>query len=256
LTLSVKRIVSRFIQIGNRIYTYDIEGRRDNVITIGRSGSTVPGWYVPTRLFNGLDSAAALSSRTPSGLVTTTTLGGHPVYMLQMSGVGHRALRLSLYFDRSSYLLRGFDASGVDPAYPTATWRARLTTVASVSRSGASTAAFTLDAPQGARVALPPMDAPSYEMAFRVFCHSKVTLKAAVGSGLSPLEVCRRTNPSVTTERLVGRLVAVPASDLRAALRSGQISRAQEHEALKDLRSELVLAVRSGGLQQGQPQKK
>jgi hypothetical protein len=253
LTLDVKNIVTRYVQAGGETYSYDPELHDDNTIAIGPETPTDPSWLVPNHLFDGAAVAQHLNSPGQQEGVqrlADQTLVGHAVDVVQVDGDPNRpALRTTLYFDARSYLLRGFDASAIDSSYPIPTWQARLAISTTMPASSAPPHTFTLNAPATARVDLPAPDFAGFGTAFAATCHGTLNLKAALGSGSTPLAACRQTNPGVTEAQLVEALVAPTRHDFEAALAAGQISPAQEATALQDLRTEvttLVTTKRSG----------
>jgi hypothetical protein len=253
LTLDVKNIVSRYIQANGETYAYDPELRGDNTIAISPESRIDPGWLVPNHMFDGTTVAQYLNRPDQQQGVRRlpdTTLDGHAVDVVQVDGGPNRpALRTTLYFDAKTYVLRGFDATATDASYPIPSWQARLASETTMPASSAPTTTFTLGAPDDARVALPAPDFASFGTAFEATCRSTLTLKEAIGSGRTPLDACRQTNPGVTETQLVDALVAPMRRDLETALAAGQLSATQEATALQDLQTQmqtLVTSVRSG----------
>jgi hypothetical protein len=253
LTIDVKNIFSRYIQAGGETYSYDPELRDDNTIAMGSETLLDPAWLVPNHMFDGATVARYLNAPSQQQgvqLLPEQTLDGHTVDVVQVDGGPDRpALRTTLYFDARTYLLRGFDASGIDSSYPIPTWQVRLASETTMPSSSVPPHTFTLNAPPGARVDLPAPDFAGFGTAFEATCHSTLNLKAAIGSGQTPLAACRQTNPGVTETQLVEALVAPMRHDLEAALAAGQLSTAQESTALRDLQiqiSALVTTARSG----------
>lgn len=250
LTLAVKNLSSRYIQEGEETYSYNPELRGDNTIAIAPEARSDPSWLVPNHMFDGASVAAYLNGHTGPGtrLLPQQVLDGHTVDVVQVDGGSDRpALRTTFYFDAHTYLLRGFDAAGVDPSYPMPSWRARLTSEATMPASAEPAGTFTLNAPT-ARVELPaPGYFASFDSTFRSMCHSSLTFKQAVVSGRPPLVVCQETNPGVTQARLVDALVDAVGSDLPISEKLHQITPAQESEALQALRSEITIMVTSAG---------
>jgi len=247
LTLAVKNLSSRYIQEGGETYSYNPELRGDNTIAIAPEARSDPSWLVPNHLFDGASVAAYLNGEAGSGtrLLPQQTLDGHTVDAVRVDGGPNRpALRTTFYFDAQTYLLRGFDAVGIDPSYPMPSWRARLTGEVSLPASAEPAGIFKLNAPT-ARVELP---APvSFDGTFRGVCHTSLNFKQAVVSGRTPLAVCGATNPSMTQAELVDALVNAVGSDLPIAMNAGQITPAQESEALQALRTQITAMVTSAG---------
>jgi len=247
LTLDVKNIVSRYIQAGAETYSYDPELRNDNTIAMGPETLLDPSWLVPNHMFDGATVARYLNAPSQQQgvqLLPEQTLDGHAVDVVQVDGGPDRpALRTTLYFFARTYLLRGFDAAGIDSSYPIPTWRVRLASETTMPASSVPPHTFTLNAPPAARVDLPAPDFAGFGTAFEATCHSTLNLKAAIGSGQTPLAACRQTNPGVTEPQLVEALVAPTRHDLEAALAAGQLSAAQESTALRDLQIQIVTLV-------------
>ena len=247
LTLDVKNIFTRYIQTGGETYSHDPEGRNDNTIAISPETRHDPSWLVPNHMFDGATVARYLNAPSQQQgvqLLPEQTLDGHAVDVVQVDGGPDRpALRTTLYFDARTYLLRGFDAAGIDSSYPIPTWQARLRNETAMPASSVPPQTFTLNAPATARVDLPAPDFAGFGTAFEATCHSTLNLKAAMGSGQTPLAACRQTNPGVTETQLVEALVAPTRHDLEAALAAGQISATQEATALHDLQIQVAAIV-------------
>jgi hypothetical protein len=244
LTLAVKNIFTRYIQAGGETYSYDPELRRDNSIAISPETPFDPSWLVPNHLFDGATVARYLNAPSQQQGVQRLpdqTLDGHAVDVVQVDGGPDRpALRTTLYFDAHTYLLRGFDATAIDSSYPLPDWHARLTNDVTIRASAVPPHTFTLNAPSDAQIDLPGPDSSAMAAAFQATCHTTLNFKAAIGSGRTPLDLCRDTNPDVTQAQLVDALVAPTRHDFDRAVADGQISQGQEDGALMTLRTEII----------------
>ncbi|MBV9280447.1 MAG: hypothetical protein JOZ41_10235 [Chloroflexi bacterium] len=248
LTLAVKNIVSRYIQANGETYAYNPELRGDNVIAISSESRLDPSWLVPNHMFDGTTVARYLNQPSQQQGVQRLpdqTLDGHAVDVVQVDGGPDRpALRTTFYFDAHTYVLRGFDATAIDSSYPIPTWQVRLASDTTMPAASVPPHTFTLNAPPDARVELPAPDFAGFATAFEITCDNRaLNIKAAIGSGQTPLAVCRQTNPGVTEAQLVEALAAPLRHDLEAALAAGQISAAQEATALQDLQDQMVSLV-------------
>lgn len=250
LTLDVKHLSSRYIQEGGETYSYNPELRGDNTIAIAPEGRSDPSWLIPNHMFDGASVAAYLNGQTGSGarLLPRQTMDGHTVDVVQVDGGPDRpALRSTFYFDAQTYLLRGFDAVGIDPSYPMPSWQARLTGETTMPASSAPAGVFTLNEPS-ASVELPALAYfTSFDATFQSLCHTSLTFKQAVVSGRTPLAVCRETNPSITRDQLVDALVNAVGGELPVALNANQITQTQETAALQELRTQITAMVMSAG---------
>jgi hypothetical protein len=251
LTLAVKNIDSRYIQESGETYSYDPELRNDNTILLGREARIDPSWLVPNHMFDGATVAQYLNQpgqQQGVQLLPQQTLDGRLVDVVQVDGGPNRpALRTTFYFDAHTYLLRGFDATAIDPSYPIPEWQARLTDRATMPSASAPAAAFRLNAPASARVHLPPFDATTINAAFEATCKSPTNLKQTLGSGRTPLAACHASNPGVTKAELVNALVAPFRQDLNRALAEQQISPQQAQQGLQDAQAQMAQLV-TGGL--------
>jgi hypothetical protein len=247
LSLSVKNIFTRYVQAGGETYAYDPELRGDNTIAIGPETRADPSWLVPNHMFDGATVARYLNAPDQQQGVQRLpdqTLDGHAVDVVQVDGGANRpALRTTLYFDAHSYVLRGFDASSIDGSYPIPNWQVRLVSSTQMPASSVPAHTFTLNAPADASIQLPAPDFAGFAAAFQATCHSALNLKAAVGSGQVPFAACRQTNPGVTEAQLVAALAAPVQRDLDAARAAGQISSAQEANAMHALQIALTALV-------------
>jgi hypothetical protein len=244
----LKHVTSRFIQIGGTTYSYDPEGLGDNVIAIGRESPFEPSWLVLNHMFDGQAVARYLRNPGQQGIVRLLprrVVAGRVVNPIQVSGGASRpGLRMTLYFDAGTSVLRGFDASGIDPSYKSAAWKARLSTMTFRPAASAPPGTFELNAPANASILLPTPDLPALGKAFQAICHSRLNLKQVVGgAGSAPLQVCSRTNPHVTESALVSALMAPVERDFANARHERQISAYQLRAAIVDLRSEMTRLV-------------
>jgi hypothetical protein len=245
LILAKKHFFSSFVQSGATTYSYDPEGKGGNSIAISPESRYDPIWLVPNHMFDGAAVARTLTAPNQQGvqLLPQQTIDGHVVDVVQVDGGDRPALRTTLYYDARTYVLRGFDTSGLDSSYPLPEWQVRLTSATTIPASDAPPHAFTLNAPADATIQLPGPDFSGFAAAFQSECHTTLNLKAVLGSGQAPLSVCRRDNPAVTEMQLLEALIAPTQHDLEVARAAGQITVTQEQWALSDLWAELTTLV-------------
>lgn len=230
--------VGRYVQVGDQVYAYDSS---HNAILLGPEARENPSWVLPNDIFDGASIARYLSSLAPRSpnvrLLSPQTLDDHSVDVVEVDGWANRpGQRTILYFDAQSYLLRGFDASSLDPSYPTPSWQVRLSAGATMDASAVPSGTFTLNAPATARV-YPPRPALDPN-AFAAACHSSANVKDLLKSGQSLLTACRATAPGMTAQSLLAALTAPAKTSLDAAVAAGVITPAQEAGSLT------MLAVR------------
>jgi hypothetical protein len=234
--------VGRYVQVGDQVYAYDAS---HDAILLAQEARENPSWVLPNNIFNGAGIAQYLSALAPQSpqriqLLPQQTLDGHLVDVVRVDGWTDRpAQRTILYFDAESYLLRGFDASSLDPSYPTPSWQVRLSAAATMAATAVPSGTFTLNAPATARVYPPQPDLA----AFGAVCHSGANVKGLLKSGQSLLAACRATAPGVTASILVAALAAPAKATLDAAAAAGVITPAQEAGSLVWLNAQITSMV-------------
>lgn len=232
--------LGRYVQVGDQVYAYDAS---HNAILLGPEARENPSWVLPNDIFDGASIAQYLSSLAPRSanvrLLSPRTLDGHSVDVVEVDGWANRpGQRTILYFDAQSYLLRGFDASSLDPSYPTPSWQVRLSASATMDASAVPSGTFSLNAPVTARV-YPPRPALDPN-AFAAACHSSADVKDLLKSGQSLLAACRATAPGMTAQSLLTALSAPAKASLDAAVAAGVITPAQEAGSLAMLATQLT----------------
>jgi hypothetical protein len=249
--------VGRFVQLGGDLYGYDM-GR--NALALPTARNAAPAIVLPNIVYDGAELAQTIGQLAASGSRVTAlpseTLGGVGVDVVQADGVLNRpALRLTLYFDARTHVLRGFDAGSSDPSYPTPTWKVRLLSSTTVPASRVPGGTFTLTLAPGFRVlATPTASLPSSCGPGKVGgSRSDVAPSAAtmpdqqsttpVASLISPLAVCQQHDPSITAHQLVALLAQRSNSQLQAAADAGVLSRRDAATARATLESQLASFV-------------
>ena len=238
---------SRFIQIGSQLLAYNPELRGDNTIMLASRGQTRthPSWVVPNEVFDGASVAQSLSALAQASpqqvrLLPQQTLDGHTVDVVEVDGWTQApAQRTVFYFDAQSYVLRGFDATGLDPSYPMPSWQARFSAATTMAASAVPPQTFALAAPATARVAL-DLGGPAFGTAP---CHFSATAKESLRSGHSLLSVCQATAPGVTAAALVAALAAPDKATLDAAVAAGVLTPAQAAVYLGQVQDQLTAYV-------------
>jgi hypothetical protein len=259
-TLSIGKdgMDSRIVQIGQHVYAYNPEMRGDNVILID-AGRGQPAWLLPTDVLDGASAAQELSvlaTKSPQQvrLLQPETLDGHQVDVIEVDGWNNRpAQRTLFYFDSTSYVLRGFDASSDDPSYPTPSWQARLTGYSVVPAVSVPAGAFSLGSPASAQVKLNDLGdqrvASALNSVYVAACHAAAgsSFKSALGSGQTPLAACQATAPAMTQDGLVAALAPPGKAILDDAVAAGQITAEQEASSLATYQTWLAAFVSSPG---------
>jgi hypothetical protein len=122
-------------------------------------------------------------------LLPQQSLDGVTVDVIEVDGwTDAPAQRTIFYFDANSYVLRGFDATSLDPSYPMPTWQARLTSETAMAASAVPPQTFALDAPAIATVAPLDLGGPAFSTfaaTVTAICHSTVNAKSLLCSGQS-----------------------------------------------------------------------
>jgi hypothetical protein len=232
-------LLSRYIQDGQQVYAYDAS---HNTILLGAAARQYAGWSVPPEIFSGVSVAQdlqAIMALSPQHVqaLPAQTIDGQQVDVIQVTGWANRpAEQSTFYFDRQSFLLRGFRLASTDPSYPSATWQAWLATNDTLAASAVPANTFTLVAPANAQVALNGLSLATLESA----CHTPAMTKAQLqASHQTPLALCQTTAPGMTADALVAALIAPAQPQLDAAQAAGQITPTQEANSLALWRAQL-----------------
>jgi hypothetical protein len=241
---------SRFIQIGQQVLAYNPEMRGDNTIQLGWRGQMrgYPSWVVPNEVFDGASVAQSLSTLAQASpqqvrLLPQQTLDGHTVDVVEVDGwVQGPAQRTVFYFDAQSYVLRGFDATSLDPSYPMPSWQARFSAATTMAASAVPPQTFALAAPATAMVRL-DFGGPAFGPTLVATCHFNAMTKGSLRSGHSVLSVCQATAPGVTAPGLVAALAAPDKATLDAAVAAGVITPAQAAVYLSQVQDQLTAFV-------------
>jgi hypothetical protein len=220
-----EQLFGRFLQLGVDLYAYDAN---KNAILLPASRQDLSMLVLPNVVFDGGDLAAALHAQ-PGGTTIKSlpeqTVAGYRVDVVEVDALPDRpALQLLLYYDVSSHLLRGFDATSTDPGYPTATWHAALTGSETIAAAAAPAGTFALSAPAGAAVE-PPR--PTKQDLFAA-CGPSI----ARAAGVSVVDACQAANPGLTRAQTLERLTATANVQLQAAVSAHVISDSQAAAAL------------------------
>jgi hypothetical protein len=237
--------VSRYIQDGQQVYAYD---GGHNAILLGAGARHDASWMVPPEIFSGVSVAQdlqALLALAPQHVqvLSTQAVQGVLVDVIQVTGwVNRPAQQTTFYFDRQSFLLRGFRLTGTDPSYPTPTWQAWLASDQTLAATAVPANTFVLGAPASAQVeinglSLAPIDS---------VCHAPAMTKSQLqASHQTPLALCQITAPSMTADALLAALIAPAQVQLDAAQAAGQITPAQEAACLAGLCAHLASWIAS-----------
>lgn len=237
----------RYIQIGQQVYAYD---RAHNAILISPGArSEQPSWVVPNDALDGTSvtrELSALAQRSPSQvqLLPRQTIDGTMVDAIQVNGWTDRpGQRTTFYFDTKSYVLRGFDAVGIDPSYPMPSWQVRLESYTPMAAPAVPVGAFALNAPLDARIVAPQPD-PAIVASV---CHGTSMKQVLAGGAESLLAACQATAPTVTADSLVSALLAPFRHMLTVAVAAHQATARQEVVALAAQQQWLRAFVTSPG---------
>ncbi|HVA88234.1 MAG TPA: hypothetical protein VNL71_00185 [Chloroflexota bacterium] len=246
LSLGTTRLSGRYVRIGAQVYAYNSLHR---TILVSPEARAIPSWVVPPNLFNGASLAQdlrVLAERSPRQVQAQPrqTLAGKIVDVIIVDGwMGRPAQRTTFYFDAQTYALRGFDAVSADPSYPTASWKARLSSEDTVAAAAVPARTFTLNAPVTARVVAP---APNLGALART-CHGAVNVRMLLATETrSVLAACQITAPGMTEVGLVDALDAQGAAALATAEATGQITGTQAANGLAALRTRATALVLAG----------
>jgi hypothetical protein len=241
-------IVSRYILDGQQVYAYDAS---HNAIVLGLSARDAASWTIPPEIFSGVSVAQDLrviAAQSPQRVqaLAPQTIHGQQVDVVQVTGWANRpAQQTTFYFDRQSFVLRGFRLASIDSSYSTPTWQVWLAADDTMAASAVPAHTFTLNAPVGARAEF--RSGPTLA-AFATACHAAAVTKSQFQSGKqTPLAICQATAPGMTADALATALIAPEQAQLDAVLAAGQITPAQVADSLALLRTQLVAWVTSPG---------
>jgi hypothetical protein len=238
-------MLSRYIQDGQQVYAYDAS---HNAILLGSAARTDASWMVPPEIFSGVSVAQdlqAIMALSPQQVqvLTPQTVNSIPVDVIQVTGwVNRPAQQTTFYFDRQSFLLRGFRITSTGPALHSGAWQAWLTAYQTLAAPAVPANTFALAAPLGARVEFHGLSLTTFASA----CHAPTATKGQLQSGhQTPLAICQTTAPGMTADALIAALIAPAQSQLDAAQAASQITPAQEADSLALLRAQLATWVAS-----------
>jgi hypothetical protein len=247
-------LIAHYVQVGGRVYGYD---HGNNAIVIPGTHDQHPGWMIPNDALDGGSVAqdlSALAQRSPGQVqvLPPQSLDGIGVDVLQVNGWADApGMRTTFYFDAQSFVLRGFDAVSIDPAYPTPSWQVRLDSYTTVDVAAVPPHTFTLNAPADARVEPFRLDLVTYVPVFAVTCHSTLGVRQLeqilTAKQQTLLIACQVTAPAVSRDALVAALLAPNRGALDGALSSDQITPAQEDAALAAQQQWLTAFVTTPG---------
>jgi hypothetical protein len=248
-------ITDHYVQIGGQVYGYD---SGNNAIIVPGTHDEHPSWMVPNDALDGAGVAqelSALAQRSPGQVqvLPQQTLEGSGVDVLQVNGwTDAPAMRTTFYFDAQSFVLRGFDAVSIDPAYPTPSWQVRLEGYTMLDAAAVPPHTFTVNAPADARVEPFRLDPATFVPAFAAACHSKLGVgqleQILAAKQQTLLAACQATAPAMSRDALVAALLAPNRAALDGALSTGQISPAQEDAALAAQQQWLTAFVTTPGV--------
>jgi hypothetical protein len=244
---SQSSLVGRFVELGRDLFGYDAA---HNALSLPSDRNAAPAIVLPNEVYDGAALASAIEQLGARGsrvvALPPQTLDGVPVEVVQADGVLDRpALRLTLYFDAQTHVLRGFDAASDDPSYPTPSWQARLQSQSRMPASSVPPRTFALHLPAGTRVeerlrgALPAACGGITAGPDRGSSPSSRAKPATI----SPLAVCRQHDPSLTADQLAAALAQEPDAQLQHAVAAGILSPQEASAARATLQSQLARLV-------------
>jgi hypothetical protein len=230
-------LLARVIQVGGASYGYDAT---HDALTLPAEQNGAPALVLPNEAYSGASLAQSIEGLTARGsrvvALAPQTLEGVPVNVIQADGVlGRPALRITLYFDAQSDLLRGFDANSIDPFYPAPSWRVRLQSAITMATASTPAGTFSLKIPAGgSHVGL-----SAEELALPSECGSS---KPASAAG-SLLATCQANDPGVTAQQLASALSRPSVAELRQGVTDQVLSATDASAAQAQLEAELVRTV-------------
>lgn len=229
--------LARIIQVGGASYGYDAT---HDALTLPAEQNAAPAIVLPNEAYNGASLAQSVERLAERGSrvvgLAPQTLEGVPVNVIQADGVlGRPALRITLYFDAQSDLLRGFDADSIDPSYPTPSWRVRLQSATTMATTSTPAGMFSLEIPAGAS----HVGLSAEELALPSECGSS---KPASAAG-SLLAACQANDPGITAQQLASALSRSSVAELRQAVADQVLNPAEASTAQVQLEAELVHTV-------------
>jgi len=203
---------------------------------------------VPPEIFSGVSVAQdlqAILALAPQHVqvLSPQTVNGVPVDVIQVMGWANRpAQQTTFYFDRKSFLLRGFRLASTDLSYPTPTWQAWLATDQTLAATAVPANTFVLGAPVSAWVEFNGLSLATIDSV----CHAPAMTKSQLqASHQTPLAICQTTAPGMTADALLAALIMPAQAQLDAAQAAGQITPAQEAACLASLRAQLATWITS-----------
>jgi len=245
--LSHSSLVGQFVELGRDLFGYDAA---HNALSLPSDRNAAPAIVLPNEVYDGAALASTIEQLAARGsrvvALPPQTLEGVPVDVVQADGVLDRpALRLTLYFDAQTHVLRGFDAASDDPSYPTPSWQARLQSETTMPASSVPPGTFALHLPAGTRVeerlrgALPAACGGITVGLDRGSSPSSGAKPATV----SPLAVCQQHDPSLTANQLAAALAKEPDAQLEQAVAADILSAQDASAARVMLQSQLAMLV-------------
>jgi hypothetical protein len=225
-------LFARTVQVDGSTFSYDPS---HEALALPSELDAAPSLVLPNEAYDGASIALSLKRLAAQGSrvveLPPRTLEGAPVDVIQADGVlGRPALRLTMYFDAHTSLLRGFDAASFDPAYAAPAWTVRLREASAISAQAAPADAFSLDLPAG-----------TSHVAFRP--DKQALLGSCTGGtkrpGASLLATCQTARPSLTASQLASELAQPIVGELHAAVADGVIDQNQAGVAQRGLEAQI-----------------
>ncbi len=235
-------LLGRFVQVGSASYGYDAV---HDALTLPAEQSAAPAIVLPNEAYDGASLARSIEQLAARGArvvaLAPQMLEGVPVNVVQADGVlGRPALRVTLYFDAQTDLLRGFDAASIDPSYPAPSWQVRLQSATTMAAGSAPAGTFSLQLPAGtSHSVLRPQ-----ELMLPSECGSP---KPAIATG-SLLAVCQTNDPGLTAQQLASALSQPSVAELRQAVTDGVLSAMQASTIQAQLEAQFVHTVTTTGV--------
>jgi hypothetical protein len=220
------QLYGRYLQLGDQLYAYDAER---NLILLPSERNDISVIVLPNAAFDGATLARTLEPLAAGGkarLLPRQTLNGTPVDPVQVDGaLDEPGLRATFYFDAQSHLLRGFDATSIDPSYPTPSWHIRLTTTSATPAGSVPAGAFDLAAPTTTPIEPPPLN----KQTLFAVCSHRLTQQTKPATILA---ACQTANPHLTPTQILNALTQDTKTQLDTALHAGLITTNQANTAL------------------------
>jgi hypothetical protein len=227
-------LLARIIQVGGASYGYDAT---HNELTLPAEQNAAPAIVLPNGAYDGASLAQSIERLAARGsrvaALAPQTLEGRPANVIEADGVlGRPSLRITLYFDAQSDLLRGFDADSIDPSYPLPYWRVRLRSAITMATTAAPAGTFSLQIPAGSS----HVGLSADKLALPSECGGS---KPASAAG-SLLAACQANAPGVTAPQLASAMSRSSDTELRRGVTDGVLSAAEAGAAQGQLEAELV----------------